>query len=103
MASKVDTGISDAQYLVPSADIRLTVDELWTARNDRCTLHYAVSYRASFSQTPDFFIRRYFAGDVVLDPFRTRYHLQANLLGRAGWGNDVNPLSVLITHAKHIP
>ena len=61
MASKVDTGISDAQYLVPSADIRLTVDELWTARQRQMhSLHYAVSYRASFKpELPDFFIRRH--------------------------------------------
>ena len=108
MASKKDTGISGGRCLAASADIQRTVDELWTSRQRQMhSLHYAVSYRASFKpELPDFFIRRYTSpGDVVLDPFlgRGTTVLQANLLGRAGWGNDVNPLSVLITHAKTHP
>lgn len=84
------------------------VGEFWTSRQRQMhSLHYAVSYRASFKpELPDYFIRRYTEpGDVVFDPFSGRGTtvLQANLLGRVGWGNDVNPLSALVTYAKTHP
>ncbi len=84
------------------------VGEFWTSRQRQMhSLHYAVSYRASFKpELPDYFIRRYSSpGDVVFDPFSGRGTtvLQANILGRAGWGNDVNPLCALVTYAKTHP
>lgn len=84
------------------------VGELWTAQQRQMhSLHYIVSYRASFKpELPDFCIRRYSKkGDVVLDPFSGRgtTALQANLLGRIAWATDINPLAIKITQAKTEP
>lgn len=84
------------------------VGELWTAKQRQLhSLHYIVSYRASFKpELPDFCIRRYSEkGDIVFDPFSGRgtTALQANLLGRVAWGSDVNPLAVKLTQAKTSP
>ena len=84
------------------------IGELWTAKQRQMhSLHYVVSYRASFKpELPDFCIRRYSEkGAVVLDPFTGRgtTALQANLLGRVAWACDVNPLAVLMTQAKTNP
>jgi hypothetical protein len=71
------------------------------------SLHYAVSYRASFKpELPEYFIRRYAPPDaVLLDPFSGRGTtlLQANLMGYAGYANDANPLSARIVRPKTLP
>lgn len=101
-------------YLHSSSVSRLTdsltriLGEFWTSKQRQMhSLHYAVSYRASFKpELPDYFIKRYTQpGEIVFDPFSGRGTtvLQANILGRIGWGNDVNPLSALITYAKTHP
>lgn len=92
----------------PSNEYKRFVGELWTAKQRQMhSLHYSVSYRASFKpELPDFCIRRYSEkGAVVLDPFTGRgtTALQANLLGRVAWACDVNPLAVLLTKAKTNP
>ncbi|MCB0324808.1 MAG: hypothetical protein KDD69_14595 [Bdellovibrionales bacterium] len=84
------------------------VGELWSARQRQMhSLHYVVSYRASFKpELPDFCIQRYSEkGQIVLDPFSGRgtTALQANLLGRVAWARDINPLSVAMTRAKTNP
>ncbi len=81
---------------------------LWTSSQRQMhSLHYAVSYRASFKpELPDFCIRRYSApGDVVLDPFSGRgtTALQAAMLRRIPFASDINPLSTLISQAKLSP
>jgi hypothetical protein len=88
---------------------RLT-GEFWTAQQRQMhSLHYAVSYRASFKpELPDYFIRRYCHDpetDVVFDPFSGRGTTvtQANLLGFRGFANDVNPLSERIAAPKTRP
>ena len=82
--------------------------ELWTASQRQMhSLHYSLSYRASFKpELPDFCIRRYSApGDVVLDQFSGRgtTAFQAALLGRIPFASDANPLSGLVTQAKLFP
>jgi hypothetical protein len=84
--------------------------EFWTAQQRQMhSLHYAVSYRASFKpELPDYFIRRYCRDsgrDVVFDPFSGRGTTvtQANLLGFPGFANDVNPLSERIAAPKTRP
>jgi hypothetical protein len=73
------------------------------------SIHYAVSYRASFKpELPNYFINRYCSDpkrDVVLDPFggRGTTILEANILGYAGISNDVNPLSERIANPKCNP
>lgn len=83
-------------------------DEFWTAKQRQMhSLHYALSYRASFKpELPDFFIRQFSRpGEVIADPFggRGTTVLQAALLGRRGISNDVNPLSERITYPKVHP
>ncbi len=82
--------------------------EFWTAQQRQMhSLHYAISYRASFKpELPHYFIRKYSEpGDIVMDPFlgRGTTVLEANLLGRVGYGNDVNPLSERIAYPKTHP
>jgi hypothetical protein len=84
--------------------------EFWTAQQRQMhSLHYAVSYRASFKpELPDYFIRRCCsdpAVDIVFDPFSGRGTTvtQANLLGFRGFANDVNPLSERIAAPKTRP
>ena len=82
--------------------------ELWTARQRQMhSLHYIISYRASFKpELPEWFIERYSKpGDVVLDPFAGRgtTALQANLMGRVAWSADINPLSERIISPKTNP
>lgn len=82
--------------------------ELWTAQQRQMhSLHYVVSYRASFKpELPDFCIKRYSEkGATVFDPFSGRgtTALQANLLGRIAWGADINPLAIKLSRSKTAP
>ncbi len=82
-------------------------NEFWTARQRQAHSIHEVSYRACFKpQLPDFFIQRLTErGDTVYDPFMGRgtTPIQAALRGRVGAGNDVNPLSVLLTRPRIAP
>ncbi|HHX74805.1 MAG TPA: site-specific DNA-methyltransferase [Firmicutes bacterium] len=82
--------------------------EYWTARQRQMhSLHYVVSYRAAFKpELPDYFIRKFTkAGQVVGDPFcgRGTTVLQANILGRYAYANDINPFAVWLTRTKTNP
>lgn len=84
--------------------------EFWTARQRQMhSIHYAVSYRASFKpELPNYFIKRYLSDpgrDFVLDPFggRGTTILEANIMGFSGYSNDVNPLSERIARPKCSP
>ena len=83
------------------------VNEFWTAKQRQASSLHEVSYRACFKpQLPRFFIERLTApGDVVYDPFMGRgtTPLEAALLGRVPFGNDVNPLSVVMTSPRLRP
>ncbi|HNV68791.1 MAG TPA: DNA methyltransferase [Candidatus Ozemobacteraceae bacterium] len=92
----------------PQGPVPRIYDEFWTAKQRQMhSLHYAVSYRASFKpELPDYFIRRLTrVGDTVADPFggRGTTALQAALLGRRAISNDINPLSERITSPKLNP
>lgn len=82
-------------------------NEFWTARQRQAHSIHEVSYRACFKpQLPDFFIQRLTrAGDTVYDPFMGRgtTPVQAALRGRIGAGNDINPLSALLTRPRVSP
>ncbi len=83
-------------------------DEFWTSKQrQELPLHYILSYRASFkAELPDFFIRHFSKqGESVLDPFggRGTTALQANLLRRIAFHNDINPISQKIAYAKTHP
>jgi DNA methylase len=84
--------------------IRYLVNEFWSAGQRQAHSLHEVSYRACFKpQLPAFFIERLTRpGDSVYDPFMGRgtTPLQAALMGRRPVGNDVNPLSVLLTRPR---
>ena len=91
-----------------SGSYKRTTGEFWTEQQRQMhSLHYIVSYRASFKpELPEFFISRYSKpGQVVLDPFNGRgtTALQANLMGRIAFGGDVNPMSERISYPKTRP
>ena len=83
------------------------VNEFWTARQRQASSLHEVSYRACFKpQLPRFFIERLTSpGDVVYDPFMGRgtTPIEASLLGRVPWGNDINPLSLTLTRPRLTP
>lgn len=94
--------------MTPHGAVPQIFDEFWTAKQRQMhSLHYAISYRASFKpELPDFFIRKFTKpGDIVGDPFggRGTTALQAALLGRYGVSNDVNPLSERVSLPKVRP
>ncbi len=80
------------------------VGEFWTAKQRQASSLHEISYRACFKpQLPKFFIERYTAeGDVVYDPFMGRGTtiIEAALLNRNVVGNDVNPLSIILTQPR---
>ncbi len=80
------------------------VNEFWTSAQRQAHAIHEVSYRACFKpQLPAFFIDRLTRpGDAVYDPFMGRgtTPVQAALMGRRPVGNDVNPLSVLLTRPR---
>lgn len=77
------------------------VNEFWTARQRQALSVHEVSYRACFKpQLPAFFIELMSApGDCVYDPFlgRGTTAVESAVRGRVPLGNDVNPLSRLLT------
>ncbi|HEX7862364.1 MAG TPA: DNA methyltransferase [Verrucomicrobiae bacterium] len=90
-----ETKSSDGRTTVPAY-----VNEFWTAGQRQAANLHEISYRACFKpQLPKFFIERLTApGEVVYDPFMGRGTtlLEAALLGRVPYGNDINPLSLLL-------
>jgi len=82
-------------------------NEFWTARQRQAHRLHEISYRACFKpQLPAFFIERLTRrGDRVYDPFMGRgtTPIQAALMGRIALGNDVNPLSAMLTRPRLNP
>lgn len=82
-------------------------NEFWTARQRQANRLHEVSYRACFKpQLPEFFISRLTEpGDTVYDPFMGRgtTPVQAALMNRVAVGNDINPLSTILTAPRIRP
>lgn len=91
------------EQLVDS-EIPYYVNEFWTAGQRRSHSIHEISYRACFkAQLPEFFISRLTRiGATVFDPFMGRGTtlVQAALMNRCAFGNDINPLSVLLTRPR---
>jgi hypothetical protein len=89
------------------AEVDTYVNEFWTAKQRQASSLHEVSYRACFKpQLPRFFIERLTnPGDLVYDPFMGRgtTPVEAALLGRVPQGNDVNPLSIIMTRPRLSP
>jgi hypothetical protein len=87
--------------------IRYLINEFWTSGQRQAHSIHEVSYRACFKpQLPEFFISRLTKlGDAVYDPFMGRgtTPVQAALMGRQPIGNDINPLSVMLTRPRLVP
>lgn len=83
------------------------INEFWTAGQRQAHSIHEISYRACFkAQLPEFFISRLTKpGDVVFDPFMGRGTtvVQAALMYRQAFGNDINPLSVLLARPRLRP
>jgi len=83
------------------------VNEFWTAKQRQAHSLHEISYRACFKpQLPRFFIERLTqAGEIVYDPFMGRgtTPIEAALLDRVPVGNDVNPLSIVMTKPRLNP
>jgi len=102
---KLATAFVDAHG--KSWEVPTYVNEFWTARQRQAHSLHEISYRACFKpQLPRFFIERLTeTGEVVYDPFMGRgtTPLEAALLGRIPMGNDVNPLSTVLTKPRLNP
>lgn len=83
------------------------VNEFWTSGQRQAHALHEISYRACFkAQLPEFFIQRLTdIGGTVFDPFMGRGTtlVQAALMGRAAYGNDINPLSIFLTRPRLSP
>ncbi len=77
------------------------INEFWTAKQKQAASLHQISYRACFKpQLPSFFIDLLTdEGDTVYDPFAGRGTtlVESALRGRTVLGNDVNPLSRILT------
>jgi len=92
---------------VQEGSIPYLINEFWTSGQRKAHSIHEVSYRACFkAQLPEFFIKRLtIPGEAVYDPFMGRgtTTVQAALMGRQPIGNDINPLSVLLTRPRLNP
>jgi len=83
------------------------INEFWTSAQRQAHSLHEISYRACFKpQLPEFFIQRLTSeGNAIYDPFMGRgtTPVQAALMGRQPIGNDVNPLSTLLTRPRLAP
>ena len=88
-------------------EIPYFINEYWTAGQRQSHSIHEISYRACFkAQLPEFFIKRLTeTGEAVHDPFMGRgtTPVQAALMGRQAFGNDINPLSLLLTRPRLNP
>ena len=83
------------------------IDEFWTAKQRAGHSLHEVSYRACYKpQLPAYFIRKFCKpGSVIYDPFMGRGTtlIEAQLHGHRVIGNDVNPLSKILTSPRLNP
>ena len=84
-----------------SYDTPIKQGEFWTAKQRYGHSIHEVSYRACYKpQLPAYFIKRYAKpSQLIYDPFMGRGTtlIEAKLLGCNVIGNDVNPLSTILT------
>jgi len=84
--------------------VRKYINEFWTAGQRQSASLHEISYRACFkAQLPRFFITLLTkTGDLVYDPFMGRGTtlIESALLNRKVIGNDINPLSKILTYPR---
>ena len=83
------------------------IDEFWTAKQRAGHSIHEVSYRACYKpQLPAYFIRKFCKSEsAVYDPFMGRGTtlIEAQLHGHRVIGNDINPLSKVLTYPRLHP
>ena len=83
------------------------VDEFWTAKQRAGHSIHEISYRACYKpQLPAYFIKKFCKpNSVVYDPFMERGTtlIEAQLHGHKVVGNDINPLSLVLTSPRLNP
>ncbi len=88
-------------------NIPTEIDELWTSKQRACHAIHEISYRACYKpQLPAYFIQKYCKSQsVVYDPFMGRGTtlIEAQLHGHTAIGNDINPLSKILTSPRLNP
>lgn len=89
-------------------DIEITryTNEFWTSKQRQANSIHEISYRACFKpQLPRFFINKLTKEeDYVYDPFlgRGTTIIEAGLLNRKVIGNDINPLSIILSEPRFL-
>ena len=83
------------------------IDEFWTAKQRAGHSIHEISYRACYKpQLPAYFIQKFCKSEsVVYDPFMGRGTtlIEAQLHGHKAIGNDINPLSLVLTSPRLNP
>ena len=92
---------------MPTTQIPPQIGEFWTSKQRTGHSLHEISYRACYKpQLPAFFIKRFCEiDDVVYDPFMGRGTtlIEAQLHGCRAYGNDINPLSQVLTKPRLTP
>ncbi|MCE2402907.1 site-specific DNA-methyltransferase [Candidatus Poribacteria bacterium] len=83
------------------------VDEFWTAKQRAGHSIHEISYRACYKpQLPAYFVQKFCEpASIVYDPFMGRGTtlIEAQLHGHKAIGNDINPLSIILTSPRLDP
>ena len=91
---------------IKNIEVKKYTNEFWTAKQRQANSIHEVSYRACFKpQLPRFFITNLTKeNDFVYDPFlgRGTTIIEAGLLNRQVIGNDVNPLSKILSESRFL-
>ncbi|RKU18346.1 DNA modification methylase [Candidatus Poribacteria bacterium] len=89
------------------ASVPTEADEFWTAKQRAGHSIHEISYRACYKpQLPAYFIEKFCEPEsVVYDPFMGRGTtlIEAQLHGHRAIGNDINPLSIILTSPRLNP
>ena len=100
----MNSGAARKHIVTQRDSIPRIVEEFWTSKQRQASSLHEISYRACFKpQLPRYFIERYSnETDLVYDPFMGRGTtlIEAALLNRNVIGNDVNPLSRMLTEPR---
>ncbi len=91
---------------IENFEINRYINEFWTSKQRQAKSIHEISYRACFKpQLPNFFIRHLTKeSDYVYDPFlgRGTTIIEAGLLNRQVIGNDINPLSIILSEPRFL-
>ena len=98
------TEVVEVSSSADAPPLRYFVNEFWTNAQRAGNALHETSYRACFKpQPPEFFIDRLTEpSDAVYDPFMGRgtTPIQAALMDRRVFGNDANPMSIMMTRPR---